>query len=161
MRKFLHLLRAPIVLSLLVRCVVLGVRIEYTPVETIPIENLDMKRNLLLIVFASVLCLILASQVREVPPLPPMDVRRIKVPPSYEAIAARDYETDFNRKIDSFGEEWNTWLKMRAKRDKNIVDLKALCKEKEQIEKVAKLLAELQEHKASPCQRCTESQQGH
>lgn len=80
-----------------------------------------MKRNLLRLVFASFLCLILASQVREVPPLPPMD----------------------------------------AKRDKNIVDLKATCKEKEQIEKMAKLLEELQEHKASPCQRCTGSQQKH
>lgn len=120
-----------------------------------------MKRNLLLLVFASFLCLILASQVREVPPLPPMDLKRIKVPPSYEAIAARDSESHFNRKIDSFAEEWNRWLQMRAKRDKNIVDLKATCKEKKQIEKMAKLLEELQEHKASPCQRCTGSQQKH
>lgn len=115
-----------------------------------------MKRNILLLVFTALLCLYLAGQARVVPPLPPMDLKGIRVPPSYEAIAAREYENDFNRKIDSFAKEWNKWLQMRAKRDKNIVDLKAICKEKEQIENVAKLLGELQEHKASPCQRCIE-----
>jgi hypothetical protein len=65
-------------------------------------------------------------------------------------------EIDFQRKVAQVSKEWNRWLDMRNKQDaeEHTVDLNAICKERKQLEKIAKLVEALQKHPASPCIRC-------
>jgi hypothetical protein len=90
------------------------------------------------------------------PPPPPMDLRTLHVPKGRMSEAERMLEADFARRIDQVAKEWNRWLDMRREQDEeeHTVDLKAICKERAQLEKVIKMMEALQKHRASPCSRC-------
>lgn len=90
------------------------------------------------------------------PPPPPMDLRTLSVPKSQVPQAELYSEADFRRRIDVLAREWNRWLDMRAEQDESehTLDLAAICKERQQLEKITKLLDDLRTHRSSPCTRC-------
>ena len=86
----------------------------------------------------------------------PMALGTLSVPASRVTEAERMLEADFHRRISQTLKEWNRWMEMRREQEQeeHTVDLKAICKERKQLEKVVKMVQALQQHGASPCTRC-------
>jgi hypothetical protein len=102
--------------------------------------------------------ILLAAQTESTYSRGPIDVK-ILVPASRAAEDAWIAEQDFRRRIDRVAKEWNRWLEMLSDQEKeqHTVDLKAICKESEQLEKVIKLITDLRSHPASPCTKCSDN----